>query len=183
MARFIFRHRRRGLIAWERVVVRLPRGAPPGARLQGPHPEIRSLSERRSGDDVAVSARRSLCDRRRRRDRPRPRSLRALYRGFVAPVGQHHHGAHLPRHHRQGAARRLSRRHRAGDPARHQCDQGIRPRGHRRARFRHLRDWRDRRRHRKLAVHRIDPPAEERSRPRPDSQCPHDLGAVDRGGG
>ena len=28
---------------------------------------------------------------------------------------------------RQGAARRLSRRHRAGDPARHRRDQGVRP--------------------------------------------------------
>jgi CTP synthase len=41
--------------------------------------------------------------------------------------------AHLPRHHRQGAARRLSRRDRPGDPARHQRDQGVRAgryRGH-----------------------------------------------------
>ena len=35
-------------------------------------------------------------------------------------------GPHLPRHHRQGAARRLSRRDRPGHPARHQRDQGIR---------------------------------------------------------
>ena len=71
--------------------------------------------------------------RRRGRDRPRPRPLRAFHRRFVAPVGQHHHGPHLPRHHRQGAARRLSRRDRPGDPARHQRDQGIRARRHRRA--------------------------------------------------
>ena len=42
------------------------------------------------------------------------------------PVGQHHHRPHLPGHHRQGAARRLSRRHRPGDPARHQRHQGVR---------------------------------------------------------
>jgi hypothetical protein len=41
---------------------------------------------------------------------------------------QHHHRPHLSGHHRQGAARRLSRRHRAGDPARHRRHQGIHPR-------------------------------------------------------
>ena len=57
-----------------------PRGAAPGARLQGPHPQVRSLSQRRSGDDVALSAWRGLRHRRRRRDRSRPRPLRALHR-------------------------------------------------------------------------------------------------------
>ena len=128
-----FRHRRRGLIAWKRSSFRVPRGAPPGARVQGPDPQVRSLSERRSGDDVAVPARRSLCDRRRGRDRPRPRPLRALHRSLLAPVGQCHDRPHLPRHHRQGAARRLSRRDRPGHPARHQRDQGIRARRDRRA--------------------------------------------------
>ena len=74
-------------------------------------------------------------------------------------VGQRHLGPHLPGHHRPRAARRLSRRHRPGHPARHQRDQGIRARRHRRARFRHLRDRRHRRRHRKPAVRRGDPPA------------------------
>ena len=37
-------------------------------------------------------------------------------------------GPHLPGHPRQGAARRLSRRHRAGDPARHRRHQGVRAR-------------------------------------------------------
>ena len=54
-------------------------------------------------------------------------------------------------------------------PARHQRDQGIRPGRHRRARLRHLRDRRNGRRHRKPAVRRGDPPAEERPRPRPDA--------------
>ena len=42
------------------------------------------------------------------------------------PVGQCHHRPHLSRHHRQGAARRLSRRDRPGHSARHQRHQGIR---------------------------------------------------------
>ena len=127
-----FCHRRRGLIAWKRSSLGVPRGASPGAWLQGPHPQVRSLSQRRSGNDVALSARRGLCDRRRRGDRPRPRPLRAFHRRLLAPVRQHHHRAHLPRHHRQGTARRLSRRDRPGHPARHQRDQGIRARRHRR---------------------------------------------------
>ena len=48
-------------------------------------------------------------------------------------VRQHHHRPHLPGHPRQGAARRLSRRHRAGDPARHRRHQGLRARRQRRA--------------------------------------------------
>jgi lipoprotein-anchoring transpeptidase ErfK/SrfK len=38
---------------------------------------------------------------------------------------QHHHRPHLQEHHRQGAARRLSRRNRAGDPARHRRHQEL----------------------------------------------------------
>ena len=178
-----FCHRRRGFIAWERSPFSVPRGASSGARLQGPDPQVRSLSERRSGDDVALSARRSLCDRRRGGDRPRPWPLRALHRRFVEAVGQCDHGPHLSRYHREGAARRLSRRDGPGHPARHQRDQGIRAQRHRRARFRHLRDRRHRRRHRKPAVHRIDPPAPQRPWPRQHRQRPHDAGAVDRGGG
>jgi hypothetical protein len=51
--------------------------------------------------------------------------LRAVHRALGHPVGQHHHRAHLPGHHRQGAARRLSGRHGAGDPARHRRHQDI----------------------------------------------------------
>ena len=132
MARFIFVTG--GVVSslGKGLALGVPRGAAAGARLQGPHPQVRSLSERRSGDDVALSARRGLCHRRRGRDRPRPWPLRALHRRFGAAVGQCHHRPHLPRHHRQGAARRLSRRDRPGHPARHQRDQGIRPRRHRR---------------------------------------------------
>ena len=49
---------------------------------------------------------------------------------------QHHHRPHLSGHHRQGAARRLSRRHRPGDPARHQRHQGLHPRRQRGLRLR-----------------------------------------------
>src|SRR5437667_314185 len=77
-----FRYRRRGLIARQGSSVGVARGASSGARLQGPDPQVRPLSERRSGDDVALSARRGLCDRRRRRDRSRPRPLRTVHRSF-----------------------------------------------------------------------------------------------------
>ena len=81
-----FHHRRRGLVARQRPHGGLPRSAAAGARLPRPHPQVRSLSERRSGHDEPVSARRGLCDRRRCRDRSRPRPLRALHRRRVAPV-------------------------------------------------------------------------------------------------
>ena len=81
----------------------------------------------------------------------------------------------------QGAARRLSLGDRPGHSARHQRDQGIRARDTGELRLRDLRDRRNRRRHRKPAIHRIDPAAQERSRPRPYSQRPHDARAVDRG--
>ena len=82
MARFIFVTG--GVVSslGKGLALGVPRGAAPGARLQGPDPQVRPLSQRRSGDDVALSARRSLCHRRRRRDRPRPRPLRALHRRF-----------------------------------------------------------------------------------------------------
>ena len=81
----------------------------------------------------------------------------------ASPPGQHHHRPHLPGDHRQGAARRLSRRHHPGDPARHQRDQGFRARGQRRLRFRPGRDRRHGRRHRGPAVLRGDPPARQRA--------------------
>ncbi len=51
------------------------------------------------------------------------------YERFTGSAGhpgrQHHHRPHLPGHHRKGTPRRLSGRHGAGDPARHQCHQGV----------------------------------------------------------
>ncbi len=140
-----------------------------GARLQGPHSQVRPLPQCRSGHDEPLSARRGLCDRRRGRNRSRPGSLRALHRRIRAAERQHHLGPHLSRHHRQGTARRLSRRHGAGDPARHRRDQGIRARRHGRPRFHPVRDRRHGRRHRIAAVHRGDPPAAERARTAADA--------------
>ena len=154
-----FHHRRRGLLAWQRFARGVPRGAAPGARLFGPDPQVRSLSQRRSGDDVALSARRGVRHRRRRRDRPRSGPLRALHRRVGAAERQCHHRPHLPGHHRPRTARRLSWRDGPGRSPRHQRDQGIRAGRYRRARLRHLRDRRDRRRHREPAVRRGDPPA------------------------
>ena len=70
---------------------------------------------------------------------------------------------------RQGAARRVPRRHRAGHPAHHQRDQvadhGRRP-GPGAGRRRHHRDRRHRRRHRVAALPRGRPPGAARDRPR-----------------
>ena len=130
------------------------------------------------GHDVAVPARRGLRHRRRRRDRPRPRPLRALHRPPGDPPGQHHHRPHLSGHPRQGAARRLSRRHHPGHPARHQRDQGLHPRRQRGLRLRAVRDRRHGRRHRGPAVLRGDPPARQRSAAQPRDLHPPDAAAV-----
>ena len=131
MARFIFITG--GVVSslGKGLMAAIARRAPPGARLQGPPAQARSLSQRRSGDDVALPAWRGLRHRRRRRDRSRSRPLRALHRRPRPPVGQRHLGPDLPGHHPARAARRLSRRHRPGDPPRHQRDQGVHPRRHR----------------------------------------------------
>ena len=79
---------------------------------------------------------------------------------------------------RQGAARRLSRRHHPGDPARHQRDQGLHPRRQRRLRLRAVRDRRHRRRHRGPAVLRGDPPARQRAAAPSRGLHPSDAAAV-----
>ena len=73
------------------------------------------------------------------------------------------------------AARRLSRRHRPGHPARHQRDQGVHPRRRRGGlRLRPVRGRRHRRRHRIAAVRRGDPPVPQRDRrARPDAVSIH----------
>ena len=83
---------------------------------------------------------------------------------------------------RPRAPRRISRRHRAGDPARHRRHQGIRPRRHRRRGLRPGRDRRHGRRHRKPAVPRSDPPARQRARPRAHDVRASDPAAVDADG-
>ena len=161
------RHRRSRLLAGQGdrgVVDRPPAGQP---RLPGAAAEVRPLHQHRPGDDEPVPARRGVRHRGRRRDRPRPRPLRALHR--------REHLAVLERHRRRGlqlgdparAARRLPRRHRAGDPAHHRRDQAADP-DRRRVAGGRLRDHRDRRhgrRHRVAAVPRGDPPALLGARP------------------
>ena len=79
---------------------------------------------------------------------------------------------------REGAPRRLSRRHRAGRPPRHRRHQGVHPRGRRRRRLRAVRDRRHGRRHRGPALPRGDPPARVRARPGSRRLCPSDAGAL-----
>ena len=107
------------------------------------------------GHDEPLPARRGLRDQRRCGDRSRHRSLRAVPRHRPQPDRQRHDGAGLLHRHRQGAPRRLPRRHRAGDPAHHQRDQGPHPRdGRSRHRRGHHRDRRHGRRHRVAALPR-----------------------------
>ena len=80
------------------------------------------------GHHVALPARRGLRHRRRCRDRSRSRPLRALHRPARDAPGQHHHRPHLSGDPRQGAARRLPRRHHPGHSPRHQRHQGVHPR-------------------------------------------------------
>ena len=89
------------------------------------HPEVRPLPERRPRHHEPLPARRGVRHRRRRRDRPGPGALRALRRREPLPRLQHHLGLGLLQRHPQGAAGRLPGRHRPGDPAHHQRDQGA----------------------------------------------------------
>jgi CTP synthase len=106
--------------------LRRARRAAAGARLQGPPAQARPLSQRRSGHDEPVSARRGLRHRRRRRDRPRSRPLRALHRRSATKGDNITTGASILDVIAEGTPRRLSRRHRPGHPARHRRHQGIR---------------------------------------------------------
>ncbi len=142
--------------------------------------EVRSVHQRRPRDDVAVPARRGLRHRRRRRDRPGPRALRALHRPLALAAEQHHDRPHLPDGHQQGAPRRVPRLDGAGHPAHHRRDQERHPPHRPRPRRGHHRDRRHRRRHRVAAVPRGDPPVPPGSRPRQRAlHAPH-AGAVHR---
>ena len=87
----------------------------------------------------------------------------------LQPARQRHDRPGLLQRDRQGAARRLPRRHRPGHPAHHQRDQGTGsarwPTGDGRRRRDH-RDRRHGRRHRVAAVPRGRPPGAPRHRPR-----------------
>ncbi len=175
-----FRDRRRGFVARQGRRLGVDRRPPRIARLPRHADEVRPLRQRRSGDDVALSARRGLRHRRRHGDRPRPRALRALHPHHHREAQQLHHRPDLRDGDQQGAPRRLSRQDRAGRAAHHRRDQGSddpRRQGGRRG------DRRDRRhggRHRVAAVPRGDPPVPPRARAQQRRQRPPDAGALHR---
>ncbi len=175
------RHRRRRLIPRQGAHRLEPGPAPPLTRAAGHHAEARPLPQRRPRHDEPVPARRGVRHQRRRRDRPRHRPLRAVPRHRPRPDRQRDDRAGLLERDRQGAARRLPRRHRPGHPAHHQRDQGPRPRhgrrGHRRG---HHRGRRHRRRHRVAAVPRGRPSGAPRRRPRQRLLPARLAGPVDR---
>ena len=89
------------------------------------HREDGPVHQRRPGHDEPVPARRGVRHRRRRRDRPRSRPLRALRLDAHEPEEQLHHRPGLRHGDREGAPRRLPRRDGAGDPAHHRRDQSA----------------------------------------------------------
>ena len=145
-------------------------------------PEARPLRERRPGDDEPVRARRGVRARRRRRDRPGPRPLRALHRREPPPRLEPDDRRRLQLRDRQGAPGRLPGQDRAGDPAHHRRDQGPDPQPRRRRERgpRDRRGRRDGRRHRIAPVPGGDPPAPQRGGPRPVRVRPRQPDAVHR---
>src|ERR1700722_14430706 len=83
-------HRRRGLLSWQGSRFSGFRRASAGARLYRPPAQARPLSQCRSGHDEPDPAWRGVRHRRWRRDRPRPRPLRALHRAERQPARQYH---------------------------------------------------------------------------------------------
>ena len=161
-----FCHRRCGQFVRQRPRGGLARHAARTARSARPPAKVRPLPERRSRDDEPVSARRSLCPERRRRDRSRPRPLRALHQLRPLAEQQPDQRTGLRERHSKRAPRRLSRQNRAGHSARHRRNQGAHPPGGRsgKGRRRHHRNRRHGRRHRRPALSRSDPPIHPRSR-------------------
>ena len=161
---------------------RLTRSSLPFPRTPRRAPEARPLRERRPGNDEPVRARRGVRARRRRRDGPRPRSLRTIHGREPPSRLERHDRRGLQLRDREGTARRLPRQDRAGDPAHHRRDQGADPqpcRGRERG-PRHRRGGRHRRRHRVAPVPRGDPPAAQRGRARPMRVRPRQPHAVHR---
>ena len=103
------RHRRRVELARQGAHRLLAR---PAAQVPGPagdHVQARPVHQRRPRHDEPLRARRGLRHRGRRRDRPRPRALRALHRREPAPRAPTPPPADLLVGDRQGAPRRLPR--------------------------------------------------------------------------
>ncbi len=154
---------------------------PRGARLQRHADEARPLRQRRSGHDVALPARRGLRHRRRRRDRPRSRPLRAL----------HPHADVTPAHNYTTGQiyEAVINKERRGDylgktvqvipHITDEIKEAMTPRRRRRRR-RHRRDRRHRGRHRVAAVPRGHPPVPPRARAQQRRQHPPHAGALHR---
>ncbi len=144
--------------------------------------EVRPLHQRRSGHDVPLPARRGVRDRGRRRDRPRPRSLRALHRLQHEPRLERHGRRHLRHRDPPRAPRGLPRRHGPGGAAHHRRDQAA-DRADRRVDRRGLRHHRDRghgRGHRVAAVPGGDPPVPGGRRTPPLHVHPSDARSLHR---
>ena len=155
-----FHHRRCGFLARQGPRLGGPRGALAGPWLLGAPAQARPLSQRRSRHHVALRAWRGLRHQRRRRDRSRPRPLRALH-GRCRPQDRLGLlGARLFERAGEGAPRRLPRQDHPGHPACHQRDQGLDRHRRRGGRFHALRDRRHRGRHRGPALLRGDPPVQ-----------------------
>ena len=152
------------------------------ARARCRHPETRSVHQRRSRHDVAVPARRSLRYRRRRRDGPRPGSLRAVRRGVALPSQQHHDRSNLSGRHHERATWRVLRLDGAGHPTHHRRDQGGDPPADAEPRRGDRGDWGHRRRHRVVAVPGGDPPATWGRGARAHSVHPRDVDPIPAGG-
>ena len=123
-------------------------------RPQGRAPKVRPLSQRGPGHDESVSARRGLCARRRRGDRPRPRPLRAVHQRQADAAEQPHQRPGLSERAQQRARGQISRQDRAGDSACHRRNQEPHPFAGRKIQGGrgHHRNRRHDRRHRRAAV-------------------------------
>ncbi len=162
----------------------LPRPAAQGAWPEGAGAEVRPVHQRRPGHDEPLPARRGLRHRGRRRDGSGHRPLRALRRRESLAELESHLGRHLVLGSAQGAEGRVPRLDRPGHSAHHERDQGpdparVRGDGHGRG---HLRDRRDRRRHRVASVPRGHSPVPARGRERERDLPARDADPVRRRG-
>ena len=100
-----FRDRRGPLLSREGIGLGLHRRAPGKPGPAGVAAEARSLHQRGPRDDEPLSTRRGVRHRRRGRDRPRPRALRAVHDRRHGQAQQLHDRQDLLLGHQQGAAR------------------------------------------------------------------------------
>ena len=178
-----FRDRRRGQLARQGAYQRLDRHVAGTTRTAGPHAKTRPVSQRRSGHDEPLPARRGLCAGRRQRDRPRPGPLRTVHQQPAEPPLELHHRPDLPVGDPEGAAGRVLGPDRAGHPPHHQRDQGgLEQAGRPGGRRRHHRDRRHGGRHREPAVPGGHPPVLARRGQGELPLHPPDVGPLPEGG-